>query len=244
MIPILMYHQIGPPAPRGTPYRSLVVHPDSFRRQMAWLRRLGFQGLSMRDLQPYLRGERRGRVVGITFDDGYRNVLQNALPVLRENGFTATNYFVAGQLDGSNVWDHAKGIPASPLMSASEIRCWAAAGMEVGSHTVDHLDLPLVPPAEAADQIARSRTLLEGLTGEPVTAFCYPYGHETAALRERVAEAGYTSATTTAAGLARPDDDPFGLPRVLVARSTHLLRFLQKCLTRLEDRKRRAQEGR
>src|SRR5690606_1038651 len=115
MIPILMYHQIGKPAPRGTPYRGLTVHPSDFRRQMAWLRRFGYRGLSMRDLMPYIRGERRGKVVGITFDDGYRNVFQNALPVLRDQDFTATNYFVARQLDGSNTWDEAKGIPRSDL---------------------------------------------------------------------------------------------------------------------------------
>src|SRR3546814_1265250 len=138
MIPILMYQQIGQPAPKGAPYRGLTVHPADFRRQMIWLRRFGYRGLSMRELLPYVRGERQGKVVGITFDDGYRNVYQNALPVLNEQGFTATNYFVARQLDGGNVWDYEKGIPHSDLMSAQEMRAWAAAGMEVGSHTLDH----------------------------------------------------------------------------------------------------------
>src|SRR5690554_840479 len=104
MVPILMYHQIGEPAAKGAPYRSLTVHPAAFRRQMNWLRRLGYKGLSMRELLPYVRGEKHGKVVGITFDDGYRNVYRNALPVLRHNGFTATNYFVVQQLGGGNVW--------------------------------------------------------------------------------------------------------------------------------------------
>ncbi len=52
MIPILMYHQIGEPGPRGTPYRGLTVHPRDFRRQMLWLRRLGYRGLSMARLGP------------------------------------------------------------------------------------------------------------------------------------------------------------------------------------------------
>lgn len=238
MIPILMYHQIGQPAARGAPYRGLTVHPASFRRQMRWLRRLGYRGLSMRELMPYVRGERQGRVVGITFDDGYRNVYRNALPVLRENGFSATNYFVAQQLDGGNVWDYEKGIAHSDLMSEEEMRDWARQGMEAGSHTLSHPRLPDLSESEARAEIKGSREQLERLLGEPVTAFCYPYGHETPALRDLVREAGYTNATTTAGGLARPDDDPFGLPRVVVARSTHLLRFLQKCMTRLEERRR------
>ena len=238
MVPILMYHQIGEPPPKGTPYRSLTVHPASFRRQMRWLRRLGYRGLSMRDIMPYVRGERRGKVVGITFDDGYRNVYQNALPVLQEVGFTATNYFVVRQLDGGNAWDYDEGVAHSDLMSEDEMRKWAQHGMEVGSHTLNHARLTALPEAEALEEIQGSRSELEQILGEAVTAFCYPYGAENDKVREVARQAGYTNATTTSSGLAKPTDDPLGLPRVMVARSTHLVRFLQKCMTRLEERRR------
>lgn len=238
MVPILMYHQIGEPAPRGAPYRSLTVHPTAFRRQMRWLRRLGYRGLSMRDILPYVRGEKHGKVVGITFDDGYRNVFRNALPVLQDNGFTATNYFVVHQLGGGNVWDYEEGIAHSDLMSREEMLEWARQGMEVGSHTLDHPRLPDIDPAAALTQIRGSREALEQILGEPVSAFCYPYGAENAAIREMARSAGYSNATTTARGLARADDDLMGLPRVVVARSTHIFRFLQKCLTGLEERRR------
>ena len=69
-IPILMYHQIDTPPVRGTPLRGLVVHPKDFNNQMRWLKWMGYQGLSMRDLEPYLAGEKPGRVFGITLDDG------------------------------------------------------------------------------------------------------------------------------------------------------------------------------
>ncbi|MGB6103227.1 MAG: polysaccharide deacetylase family protein [Pusillimonas sp.] len=235
-----MYHQIGQPAPKGAPYRGLTVHPADFRRQMVWLRRFGYRGLSMRDLLPYVRGERQGKVVGITFDDGYRNVYQNALPVLNEQGFTATNYFVARQLDGGNVWDYEKGIAHSDLMSADEMRAWAAAGMEVGSHTLDHPFLPKLSPDIAAFQIKQSKQELEDILAADVTAFCYPYGGETPEIRAMVRDAGYTNATTTERGLARTSDDLYGLPRATVARSTNILRFLQKCMTGLEDKRRKA----
>lgn len=194
----------------------------------------------MRDLLPYLQGERTGKVVGVTFDDGYRNVLQNALPVLSSLGFTSTTYFVANQYDGSNVWDHEIGIPPSPLMSEDEIRQWVAAGQEAGAHTLDHVHLTRVDEAEARRQIQQSRQKLESSLQTEVRAFCYPYGDENAAVRQLVAEAGFSNATTTEKGLALRTDDLFGLPRVTVSRSTHLVRFLQKCLTRLEDRRRHA----
>lgn len=240
MIPILMYHQIGLPAPKGSPYRGLTVHPRDFRRQMVWLKRFGYRGLSMAQVLPYIRGERQGKVVGISFDDGYRNVFQNALPVLDELGFTATNYFVARHLDGSNFWDQSKGVPHSGLMSLPELRAWSAAGHEVGSHTLDHVRLNELSPELAAYQIQQSKRELENLVQQEVSAFCYPYGHYTPCIRDQVAAAGYSNATTTRRGLARPQDDVLQLPRVTVSRSTHIVRFLQKCLTKLEDKRRTA----
>lgn len=238
MIPILTYHQIGEPNPGGTPYRGLTVHPRDFRRQMFWLRRLGYRGLSMHQLMPYVSGEKSGKVVGITFDDGYRNVLENALPILEETGFSATNYFVVRQFGGGNVWDAAEGVPHSALMTVDEMRVWVAAGHEAGSHTLNHPFLPKLSPELAANEIRDSKTELEQLLGTPVESFCYPYGGESPALRRIVHEVGYSNATTTERGLVRPDEDVYGLPRIAVMRSTNIVRFLQKCMTQLEDRRR------
>lgn len=237
-IPILMYHQIDLPAPRGTRFRGLTVHPDSFRRQMVWMKRLGYTGLSMRDLMPYLKGERQGKVFGITFDDGFRNVHTHALPVLQELKFTSTNYFVANQFNGGNVWDANNNVPHSPLMSLDEIRQWSQGGQEVGSHTLDHVHLPKLDRQDAIHQIRDSRTKLSEALNVDVTAFCYPFGEFTVEHGQIAKEAGYTNATTTARGLAGPRDDFFELPRVGIWRTTHLLRFFQKCLTKHEDRRR------
>lgn len=241
MIPILMYHQVGIPAPKGSPYRGLTVHPADFKRQMVWLKRLGYTGLSMRDLMPYLKGEKKGKVVGLTFDDGYQNVLQNAIPVLNNLGFSSTNYIVSNHLGGSNFWDHSKGVPASALMSKDELYQWLASGHELGSHTLDHVHLPEVSAAEAQRQIQQSKTDLEQLLQTPIEAFCYPYGHKNAQIESWVRASGYDNATTTARGLVLPSDDLLDLPRVLVSRSTHIFRFLQKCLTQLEHKKRSQQ---
>jgi peptidoglycan/xylan/chitin deacetylase (PgdA/CDA1 family) len=104
-IPILMYHQIDASPPKGTPLRGLTVTPERFARQMGLLRLLGYRGLSMTELEPYLRCELTGKVVGITFDDGYQNNLEHALPVLQRNGFSATCYAVSDPFEGRNAWD-------------------------------------------------------------------------------------------------------------------------------------------
>ena len=78
------------------------------------LKLMGYQGLSMSQLQPYLRGEKSGKVVGITFDDGYLNNLTNALPVLQKHGFSSTCYAVSGLLGQTNLWDAKIGIAQTP----------------------------------------------------------------------------------------------------------------------------------
>jgi len=235
-IPILMYHQIDVPPPSGTPLRGLVVSPGAFARQMLLLRLLGYRGLSMRDLEPYLKGEKQGRVVGITFDDGYQNNLHHALPVLRKHGFTATCYAVSGKIGGTNSWDQGL-VAEKPLMTEADWRAWLAGGMDIGSHTRTHADLNQASADQAREEIAGSKRELENALGCEVRHFCYPYGRFGAEHSRMAREAGYITATTTRRGRTHAGDDPMTLRRVLVAQATHLLHFALKIGTTYEDRR-------
>lgn len=229
-VPILLYHQIDVPPRHRAPFRSMTVHPDRFRSQMAWLKRLGFQGLSLKDALPYISGQKTGKVAVITFDDGFENVFRNALPVLQEHGFTATNYFVANQIGGANLWDQPLGVAPAKCMDMVQMREWVALGHEVGSHTLDHVFLPDQDAEEAARQLTQSREKLEDMLGGPVTSFAYPYGGENVAVRQIVAAAGYANAVTTEKRRAKAGDDPFGIPRLTVRRNDIWLQFLRKAL--------------
>jgi peptidoglycan/xylan/chitin deacetylase (PgdA/CDA1 family) len=237
-IPILTYHQIDHAPPRESTYRSLVISPGSFARQMATLAVLGYQGLSMTALEPYLRGEKTGKVVGITLDDGYLNNLEHALPVLRRHGFSATCYIVSGQVGGSNVWDHAKGVAPKPLMNAAQLGQWILGGQEIGAHTRNHVDLLQVDDATAQEEIAGCKRDLERQFGVPVRHFCYPYGFHRPEHAQLVREAGYATATTTQRARATSQDDLFELPRVPVLRATSLPVLWMKLATRYEDKRR------
>lgn len=236
-IPILMYHQIDEPPPRGTPLRGLVVSPGSFARQMGLLSMLGYRGLSMRDLEPYLRSEKQGKVVGLTFDDGYQNNLRHALPILQRYGHTATIYAVSDMLGGRNVWDEGL-VAQKPLMSLDEWRTWLDAGMDIGSHTRSHAHLNELDVDAAQQEIAGSRQALEQQLGRPVRHFCYPYGQFRPEHATLARQAGYATATTTARGRVHPGDDPYTLCRVMVACSTNLIQFAAKVLTSYEDKRR------
>jgi peptidoglycan/xylan/chitin deacetylase (PgdA/CDA1 family) len=236
-IPILMYHQIDTVPAKGTPMRGLTVSPASFSRQMALLSLCGYRGLSMRDLEPYLDGSAQGKVVGITFDDGYRNNLEHALPVLQRYRFTASCYGVSGLSGGSNQWDAEIGVPQKPLMNDSDWRQWLAAGMDIGSHTCHHVDLTTLSDNEAASEIYQSKSEFEQRLGTEIRHFCYPYGRFDEQHRRMIQEAGYVTATTTRRGRVTENDDRFALRRVLVAKSTDPLRFWIKVATAYEDRR-------
>ena len=239
-IPILMYHQIDAEPPKGSPMRGLVVSPVTFSRHMEALNLLGYQGKSMGDLLPYLKGEKRGKVFGITFDDGYENNLRCALPVLNRYGFSSTCYIVANQVGKSNNWDLERGVLQVPLMNAQQLQTWIDAGQEVGSHALSHANLETLSEAEQAFEISQSKTQLEALVRQKagVQHFCYPYGGLNKTAVQSVKTAGYLTATTTVRGRAVQGlSDDLLLPRVLVSRTTTWMQLLLKCLSRYEDKR-------
>ena len=235
-IPILMYHQIDQPPKRGTALRGLIVAPSSFAWQMRLLRLMGYQGLSMRDLEPYLTGDKQGKVVGITFDDGYQNNLDNALPILLKNGFTATCYAVSSMIGGTNLWDKGK-VAEKPLMTLENWRTWRDAGMDIGSHTRTHADLTAISIEDAHDEIAGSKRELEERIGCEVNHFCYPYGRFKPIHQKMAASTGYISSTTTQRGRVSIGENPYSLKRALITRATHLPLFTTKIISDYEDRR-------
>jgi peptidoglycan/xylan/chitin deacetylase (PgdA/CDA1 family) len=237
-ISILVYHQISEAPPKGAPFRGLYVSPGAFGRQMALLKLLGYQGLSMSALLPYLKGERSGKVVGITFDDGYFNNLTHALPVLQRHGFSSTCYAVSNLLGRTNVWDEGIGIAQVPLMDAGQLRQWVAGGQEVGSHTQNHVRLLQSDAATARAEMVQDKAALEGILATPVRHFCYPYGEYAPEHVIMAREAGFDTVTTTRRGRSTVGANLLELPRVPVVRSTSLPVFWLKVATAYEDRDR------
>jgi len=236
-IAVLVYHQIAPPPPKGAPFRSLYVAPEAFSRQMRFFSLLGYRGLSMSELLPYLRGEKTGRVVGITFDDGYLNNLTHALPVLRRHGFSSTCYAVSQRLGQTNLWDGPHGVAQTPLMDVHQLRLWLGAGQELGAHTRHHVHLPELALAASLEELALGKAELEALAPGLVEHFCYPYGEYTDVHVAQTQQAGFATATTTRRGRCHAGQDLLQLSRVPVVRSTTLPVLWLKVFTSYEDRR-------
>jgi peptidoglycan/xylan/chitin deacetylase (PgdA/CDA1 family) len=235
-IPILMYHSIES-MPKTTVMRSLHVPPRRFQFQMWMLKVLGYKALSLRKLKPYIDGDKTGKVVGITFDDGYQNNLLNAAPILIKYNFSATCYIVSGSIGSSNTWDLDKGITQRPLMTENEIRDWLKLGMDIGGHTKTHVDLTSISEEEVKKEIIDCRTELENSFNIQVTDFCYPFGRFNELVRNIVQDSDYLSAITMNRGRVNSKSNMFVLPRIPINHRTLPHLFLAKILTNYEDRR-------
>lgn len=235
-IPILMYHNVAEvPAGLHPDGRCLYVTPAAFAAQMALLQRLGWRGVPMSGAMPYLRGEKHGRVAAITFDDGYLDNLENALPVLQRHGFGATCYAVNGCIGKYNLWDAERLGVHKPMMTVEQLHAWRAGGMEIGAHTRNHVHLTQCDDAQLHDEIAGGKAELENLLGFEVPQFCYPFGDADARVAKAVRDAGHVASPTVQRGRARRGMDLFMLPRVAIDHADSLAKFALRAFTPLED---------
>ena len=214
---ILMYHSVSP-STLPDPY-ALRVHPHRLDGQLRALRRLGLRGVSVGEL---LRARARNggtRMVALTFDDGYVDFLTEALPILERHGMTSTVYVVAGRLAGQNDWDDG---PRLDLLSADQVREVAAAGHEIGSHSLTHPHMAGLDPTQLREETATSQEILEDVLDGSVPGFCYPYGDWDDAAAEAVRDAGYDYACVVK-DYSRADR--FTVPRFYVGQQDDALRL-------------------
>lgn len=204
---ILMYHHCAAP-PADAVVRGLYVTPEQFAWQMDWLLNRNVEWCTFADLER-LRGaqappeSRRPRVL-VTFDDGYRDVYENAWPVLSRRSIPAIVYPVVGDIGKSAVvWPENADRRPQSLMSAEQIREMAAGGVEFGSHLWEHRRAGGLPPDDLREQLARSFNGLAEITGRRTLSLAYPYGDYSPRVVAETERTGYRYAVTTREGTNR-----------------------------------------
>ena len=216
-----MYHSVTADRDDTSPW---AVHVRRFEQQIQWLHLRGFRGASMRELLGRGHAEPGPRLVGLTFDDGYADFAEYALPVLQRHGFTATAFVVAGCLGEENVWAEP---PHKPLLSTDQVRLVAEAGVEIGSHGLRHVSLVPLTDAELAEEVVSSRRILQEISGQQVPGFCYPHGHHDARVVRCAQAAGYDY--VCAVGYS-PFTGTLALPRIYVGNGDTPARLWAKAL--------------
>ncbi len=213
-IPILVYHTISDdPQPGIAPF---AVRPVDLERHLDTVVAGGFTALTITDLVSRLdAGEvLPARTLAITFDDGFEDNLTVAAPMLEARGLAATVYVTTGFLPGRP--GGVAGPPLGPMIGWDRLAELEAAGIEVGAHSHTHAQLDLVPLAEAAEEIARSKDLLEAVLGHEVASFAYPHGYATRAVRAEVRRRGFRSACGVRNAFSHERDDHWMLARLTV----------------------------
>ncbi len=207
-IPVLMYHEIG------TGPNSLYVPIEKFRAQMNYLYNSGYHTVTMANAQEMLVNEKiPAKTVALTFDDGYNSVYTRALPIMQEFGFTGTVY-VCTDFSGRDNY-----------LTWEEMKTLQTAGIEIGSHTKNHIDLQTASTERQTNEIFGSKQALEEILGVPVRSFCYPTGTYNETTPQLVKVAGYTSAVTVANGQATSKNNYYLIPRVRVPGWSSLEQF-------------------
>ena len=180
------------------------------------LRPVHLDELVTRAIQGNAKGE-----FAITFDDGYADNVDIALPVLMELGIPATLFVVTGCV-GALREPSANGsllLEGKEMVSREDLGKWVASGMRVGSHTKYHRNAAQCAEIDFESflgELRGTRELLQTFTEEPVLDFCYPNGQRGAfsdLSRQAVSAAGFRRAYTTIYGSARHFRDPLALPR-------------------------------
>lgn len=220
MIAILTYHSLDDSG------SVLSVPPGRFTEQMRVLSGLGVRVIPLDQVRHELEGPRSSEpLVVITFDDGFRSVYEDALPVLQRYGFPATVFLVTDYCGRTNAWpSQPLAVARRPLLTWAEVREMSGAGITFGSHTRTHPDLRTLPSSGVEEELVISKKAIEDAIGRPVDTFAYPYGAYDDTIRH-LAEEHFALACSTTLGFVRPVSDPFALPRLDMYYLRHPLVF-------------------
>ncbi len=185
-VPILVYHVVRPSyGDDSAAVRAMALTPETFDEQMAYLRDAGYHIIGVGDLESYFASAAPlpEKPIILTFDDGWRDQIIYAFPILQEYGYRATFF----------VFTNAIGRPN--FLTWGDLHALIAAGMTIGDHTRSHPYLTrITSPEKLADEIVGSRGVLEAHLGVPIHEFAYPFGQYNASTTALVEAAGYRSA--------------------------------------------------
>ena len=174
----------------------------------------------------------------MTFDDGYKDLISNCLPLLKKYNFKATCFLVSDKIGKINDWDKEnKNIKTKKIMDESDIRIWIKNGMKIGSHSKNHKILTKIDQNELTKEISSSKIELEKLIGEEVVSFCYPYGKFNLDVINEVKK-NYSYALTTLRSRYDPNKhDKYLMPRIDMGKKLSNFKLFLKIKTPYEDLK-------
>lgn len=189
---ILAYHAIGECPHSEQPHNCVCISTETFAKQMRFLAN-SRQVVSLEDVIKGRFSERRP-AVAITFDDGYRNIIDNAVPILNQYGFDATIFVPTKWIGQKNTWDVDTACFPLEIADENELQMAARLGIAIESHGHAHIDLERSDPLVVAEDLQMSVVRLREILGRQPRYLAYPYGRQSPATWASAAEAGFSHA--------------------------------------------------
>ncbi len=223
-IPILMYHRIA--SVEGD-RNSLPA--DKLEEQLMYLSSHGYHSITMDQLQAHLleKKELPEKPVVLTFDDGYKDNLTTALPLLEKYHQVGNVFSITDWIGKENKWEDF-GKELTVTMDESELLQWQAAGHYIGSHTLSHPFLTRLNRDEMAKELKESKKSLETLTGKKVECICYPYGDFNETVAEEAKRAGYKLGLAIFYHVPLWQENLLALPRIPIPSKQKMWEFKLK----------------
>lgn len=231
---VLMYHMIKDHLPKNkSKFNRLRVKPKEFEKQLKWLKKNGFTSYTLSELNNL--DIIPSKAVVITFDDGYEDNFINAFRLLKEYNFKATIYIVLNRFNKN--WATDKDLNSSSfelnnedMLSNEQIKIMIDSGLiEIGCHTLNHVNLPSLSLAEKNKEILESKSLIEKEFNIKCDSFAYPFGFYDNEDIKIVEKCGYTNATSTVNSVYNKSIySSFEIPRVMISGRQNILAFILK----------------
>lgn len=223
-VPILMYHRIA-----DIPGDRNALPPEKFRQQMNYLAQHGFTTVTMQMVYDFYHCGKKlpHKPVLLTFDDGYHDNLNIALPILKEHNMTAVVFPIVNWIGKENKWENFNKA-LTRTMDWPELQTWKKAGLEIASHTIDHPFLANCSTDRLAQELQTSKSILEQHFAQQIDFICYPYGNFNQQTIVHVKKAGYKAAFAIFDNVPLWNINVFALPRIPIPARQSMWEFKLK----------------
>ncbi|MEI7910210.1 MAG: polysaccharide deacetylase family protein [Verrucomicrobiota bacterium] len=212
-VAVLGYHDLS----ENETETAMRMHTSKFRKQMAVLRQLGITVISLEDFLAWKRGAKSipEKSVLLTFDDGWKSVYTDALPILKEFGYPFTLYLYKNYIDGGK-----------KALTTTMINELLQQGGSLGSHSVSHPYPAVIKShrkkgehdfdAFLRKEFGESKRFIESKFPVKVTTYAYPGGFITEEMLPIADEFGYTALFTVIPGKVKRPTPDHRLPRYMI----------------------------
>lgn len=218
--PILLYHSISEnPGSLISPFN---VRPKTFERHLQIIEEEDLETVTLTELiEAWNNGESAEKKIVITFDDGYRDFLETALPAMEKRGMTCSLYVTTGFIQG-DVRTRVQGQPADRMLDWDQVREISQSRIEIGAHSHTHPHLDTLNTSQLLANTRLPKQLLEDKIQLEVKSFAYPHGYCGPRVQRFTREAGYANAAGVRDMFSHAHDDYFNIARLMLRSSDSL----------------------